>query len=150
MKIYLDCCCFNRPFDDLGDDIVRMEAEAIISIIDRCENNVWELWSSDILLDEIDNTPDLARKQKVLLLFRVAKKHIDLSPGIILRAGELERSGIKPYDALHLASAEAGHVDVFLTTDRKLINAAKRTDITVNVVNPLIWLTEVLYNEHES
>ncbi|EHL04249.1 hypothetical protein HMPREF0322_05169 [Desulfitobacterium hafniense DP7] len=29
MKIYLDNCCLNRPFDDLSNDMVRMEAEAV-------------------------------------------------------------------------------------------------------------------------
>jgi len=42
MRIYLDNCCLNRPYDDLRDDAVRMEAEAVIAIIDRCEKGVWE------------------------------------------------------------------------------------------------------------
>jgi hypothetical protein len=30
MKIYLDNCCLNRPFDDLSQDRVYLEAEAIL------------------------------------------------------------------------------------------------------------------------
>jgi predicted nucleic acid-binding protein len=65
-----------------------------------------------------------------------------------LRSKELECFGLKSYDALHLASAEAGGVDVFLTTDRRLISAAERSDIAIKVKNPLLWLAEVLYDEY--
>jgi predicted nucleic acid-binding protein len=147
VKIYLDNCCLNRPYDDFRDDIVRMEAEAVISIIDRCENGGWELCGSDVLLDEIENTPNLVKKQKVLLLYQSAATHIDLNDEILSRAEELEQFNIKPYDALHLASAEAGGANVFLTTDKKLIGAAARARMQVKVENPLIWLMEVLYNE---
>jgi hypothetical protein len=33
MKIYLDNRCLNRPFDDLSQDRVYPEAEAILSIV---------------------------------------------------------------------------------------------------------------------
>ena len=127
--------------------MVRMEAEAVISIISRCEDGEWELCGSDILLDEIANTTDLVKKQKILLLYHAAVDHIDITAGIVMRAKEIERMGVKPYDSLHLASAETGNADVFLTTDRKLINAAKRSDIRIKVGNPLIWLMEVLYDK---
>ncbi len=96
MRIYLDNCCFDRPYDNVRDDMVRMEAEAIISIISRCENGEWELCGGDILLDEIANTPDLVKKQKILLLCHAAVDHIDITAGIVMRAKEFERMGIKP------------------------------------------------------
>jgi len=64
-----------------------------------------------------------------------------------MTARELEKIGVKPFDALHIASAEFKGVDVFLTTDKKLINATRNTDVTVKVLNPAVWLMEVLYNE---
>lgn len=30
MRIYLDNCCYNRPFDDLRQDRIRIEAEKIL------------------------------------------------------------------------------------------------------------------------
>lgn len=147
MKIYLDNCCLNRPFDDLSNDMVRMEAEAVLAIINRCESDGWNFFTSDVLFDEIDHNPNIVRKKKVLMLYRSAKDHIELTGEILTRAKRLEMFNIKAYDALHLASAEAGGVDIFLTTDRKLINAAIRSDANVKVKNPLIWLTEVLYDE---
>ncbi|UQZ91399.1 hypothetical protein C4J81_19055 (plasmid) [Deltaproteobacteria bacterium Smac51] len=67
-----------------------MEAEAVISIIDRCESGEWEFCVSSVLFDEIDNTPNLGKKQKVMILYQAAKRHIDLNAGVITRAKELE------------------------------------------------------------
>jgi predicted nucleic acid-binding protein len=145
LRIYLDNCCLNRPFDDLSSDIVRMESEAVLSILDRCESGDWEFFGSDILFDEMSNMPDMVRKQKVMILYQSSKPYIALTDEIVSRANELQIENIKPYDALHLASAEAGGADVFLTTDKKLIAAAERVVVRFAVANPLKWLTEVYY-----
>jgi len=34
MKVYLDNCCFNRPFDDQASMIVSMETEAKLHVQD--------------------------------------------------------------------------------------------------------------------
>jgi len=45
MKIYLDNCCFNRPYDDQGQLVVRLEAEAKLFVQDQVRlgavNLVW-------------------------------------------------------------------------------------------------------------
>ena len=146
MRIYFDSCCLNRPFDDLTDNTVRMECEAILSIIDICGVGDWSYFSSDVLLDEIIETADNDRREKVLLLYHSASEHVGFTEAIFSRAKELERWGIKSFDALHVASAEAAGADVFLTTDRRLVNASKRASTYIPVRNPLIWITEVFYD----
>ena len=146
MRIYFDTCCLNRPYDDLKDNIVRMECEAVLSIIDNCEAMGWTYYSSDVLLDEIFGITDTDKREKVMLLYNAAMAHIAFSESIFLRAKDLEKIGVKSYDALHIASAEAAKADVFLTTDRKLINTAKRANVSVPVNNPLVWLAEVFYD----
>ena len=146
MRIYFDSCCLNRPYDDLTNNTVRMECEAILSIIDNCGAGDWSYFSSDVLLDEILETADQGRREKVLLLYHSASEHISFTEAIFSRAKELERFNIKSFDALHVASAEAAGADVFLTTDRRLINAAKRAGTNTPVRNPLIWLAEVFYD----
>ena len=148
MKLYLDCCCFNRPYDDMSDNTMWLESEAILAIINKCEVAEWEFFSSDILFDEISQMGNIDKQKKVLLLYQLATQHISLTDEIVVRAREFEKLNAKAYDSLHLASAESVGVDVFLTTDKKLIKSAKRSDTKMIVKNPLIWLTEVLY-EHE-
>ncbi len=61
------------------------------------------------------------------------------------RAQQLEALGFHTFDALHLACAENSSVDVFLTTDDRLLRHAARhtAELHVRVANPLSWLTEV-------
>ena len=37
MRIYLDNCCYNRPYDDLSQLIVSLEAQAKLHIQNRIE-----------------------------------------------------------------------------------------------------------------
>ena len=41
-RIYLDVCCLNRPFDDQRQDHIRLEAEAVLLILGRCEAREWQ------------------------------------------------------------------------------------------------------------
>jgi hypothetical protein len=64
----------------------------------------------------------------------------------ISRGQYLEKLGFATYDALHIACAERGEVDVLLTTDDRLIRLGKRhsSELKVRVENPLSWIQEVL------
>jgi hypothetical protein len=35
MKIYLDTCCLNRPFDDQRQARIRLESEAVTLILEK-------------------------------------------------------------------------------------------------------------------
>jgi hypothetical protein len=37
--IYMDVCCFNRPFDDLRQERIRLEAEAVMLILERFQKS---------------------------------------------------------------------------------------------------------------
>ena len=54
--------------------------------------------------------------------------------------------GIKTYDALHIACAEYGQADIFLSTDDKLLILGTRyaKKLKVHVQNPLRWFEEVM------
>lgn len=147
LKIYMDSCCFNRPFDDLSQDIVRLECEAVLTIINNCEAGIWDIFESDVLEDEIDRMTNLIKKQKVLELYSSTSIYVEINNEIISRAKEFHSINIKPFDALHLASAEYGGADILLTTDKKFINRASQSNAKIKVSNPAIWLTEVLYND---
>jgi len=103
--------------------------------------------SSDILDYEISQTPDAKRRARVNQLARYAQRYVAVDDNITERAMKLETLGLDAYDALHIASAEAGQADVFLTTDRALLRrTARMADaLHIRVVNPLTWLREVLH-----
>jgi predicted nucleic acid-binding protein len=144
MKIYLDNCCLNRPFDDQSNLRVRLEAEAVKAILLLCEQGQWQLVSSRIAAFEIANTPDEGRRKKLELINQIASNVIEAGSAAALRAKEFERKGVQAFDALHLACAEAG-ADIFLTVDDKFLKLAlKIDDLKLPVSNPLKWLSEVL------
>ncbi|MDX2030400.1 MAG: PIN domain-containing protein [Blastocatellia bacterium] len=145
-KIYLDACCIQRPLDDQRQDRIRLEAEATILIISKVEKGLL-VWSSSEIIDyELSLTPDLDRAKKALLIAANASEKIILGETEIVRGSALERLGFSGYDALHIACAESGRCDFFLTTDDKLLKRAQKyaADIEVQVTNPLTWLQEVI------
>ena len=146
MRIYLDVCCLNRPYDDQGQDRIHLEAEAIITILKHIESKEWSWISSGVVNYEISQTSDEERKARLRSLVRWSSVFVKVDKCAYIRAKEIQQLGIKTYDALHIACAEQGKADVFLSTDDRLIRAAKRSMGTINieVENPLLWLQKVV------
>jgi len=144
----MDVCCLNRPFDDQTQEKVRLETEAIVSILKRCSDNEdWTLVGSDIITLEALKNNDIVKRQKVLSMHSGASEKIKYTDAMKSRAVEFRKSNLKLFDSLHLAAAENANVDVFLSTDNRLIKAAARTDIRIRVENPLTYYMEVLTDE---
>ena len=57
MRIYLDNCCFNRPFDDQGQIRVRLETEAKLCIQENIRGGALELAWSYIIDSENGSEP---------------------------------------------------------------------------------------------
>src|SRR6266567_1672501 len=125
-RIYLDVCCLNRPFDDQRQDRIRLEAEAVLLILGRCEAGVWQWLSSAVVEEEVNNTPSPERRSRVRNMLSGAPSTIALTAIAVTRAQELKAMGFRTYDALHLACAEQATVDVFLTTDDRVLRIATR------------------------
>jgi hypothetical protein len=144
MKIYLDCCCLQRPFDDRSQPRVAVEAEAILAVLALCESDHLELISSDALLLEIDQIPDHIRKEDALAILNLAKKTVELTSEIEKSGREFESYGIKTLDALHLAFASFSRVDYFCTCDDKFIKKAKLLEsLNTMVVSPTELVMEL-------
>ena len=144
--IYLDVCCLNRPFDDQTQARIHLEAEAVLAIVGQCETTDWEWISSEVIETEISRIPDTERRRRVQTLASHSHRIVIIGQKEVERARELETWGIPAYDALHLACAESGEADVFLTTDDQLIrkSTAHAKQLKVLVDNPLAWAEEVL------
>jgi predicted nucleic acid-binding protein len=144
MKIYFDVCCLNRPFDDHTQDRVRLESEAVLTILDSCgiKGNIF--LSSEVIDIEISKIPDDDRKQKVIFLFTISQSFIIVDIDIEKRAMELEKLNFSSFDSLHIACAERGNADILLTTDDNLLRKAlqNKNILKGRVENPVKWLME--------
>lgn len=146
MKLYLDACCLNRPFDDQRQPRVRLEAEAISLILQKLHQREWEWVGSEALVYELSQTIDLEHRERLLLLAGQSHQVIEITEKILNRAEKMETSGFDSYDAIHLASAEQAKVDVFLTTEDNIQKIANRNKelLSLVIANPVRWLEEVL------
>jgi len=146
MKIYLDTCCLNRPFDDQRQPRVRLESEAVTLILEKIHQQEWEWLGSDALVYEIEQTVDTERKERLTLLAEASNQTVEMTDKILEQAEKFVTSGFDEFDAVHLAFAESGNADVFLTTDDNLQKTANRNKemFSFKVINPVTWLEEVL------
>ncbi len=144
MKVYLDVCCWNRPFDDQTQEKIHLETEAILIIL---SSDRWELIGSDIIDFEISKIPDKERKKKVELLGQKVLKKQKITADLIKRAKNIEQKEIKPLDALHIASAESFKSDYMITTDVDIVKKYQNNKdffTKIKICNPILFLTEEL------
>ena len=86
MRIYLDACCINRPFDDQSQERIRLEAEAVILILRRFERRELEWLGSEIIDFERTKIPDPDRALRASVLAGSADKRIRISNKVANRA----------------------------------------------------------------
>lgn len=145
MKVYLDACCLNRPFDDQSQFRIRLETEAVLLVLEKFYRREWKWIGSDALLSEIRRNPDVENRQRALALLSNTHETVRLTEEILQRAEKFEQAGMGAFDAIHLASAEYAGADVLLTTDDRLIKTCKRSVLAaLRVENPARWLEEIL------
>ncbi|MBA7554225.1 hypothetical protein ES705_46837 [subsurface metagenome] len=147
MRIYLDVCCLNRPFDDQTQEKIHLETEAVLIILSNISSQRWELVGSDVIDFEISKIPDLERKKKVELLTQKILEKQKITTELIQRAKIIAKKGIKAVDALHIASAEMLQSDYMITTDEEIIKKyQKHTEFfkRIKICNPILFLIEVL------
>jgi len=138
MKIYFDTCSLNRPLDTKSNLRIALEAEAMVGLLARCETGVLQLVWSEVLSLEIDRNPHPQRKAYILGILDIAKTSIPVNDIIKQRAVEFQERGFKPFDALHLATADSSGVDYLCTCDDRFLKKARsQSDLTVLVVSPI-------------
>jgi len=69
--IYLDVCCLNRPFGDQTQERIRLEAEAVMLILNRCQNTQWQILGSEVIDDELEQTPAGLNEKRATLSINV-------------------------------------------------------------------------------
>jgi len=139
MRIYLDICCFNRPFDDQSQLRIRLEAEAKLAIQEEIRSGRIELCWSYMMDFENEANPYPERRISIAQWRAMATADISESEEIIFRARSLNALGFGKKDALHLACAIALECGIFLSTDDRVIG--KRTMVPdISILNPVDYV----------
>lgn len=144
MKLYLDLCVYNRPFDYQGQERIALETGAFIYLIEQIEKGKYDLVCSETLVYENSKAPDNMRRERISSYFDLAEGFITLDEPDFERAKVLRTIGFLDMDALHIASAEKGGIDFFITCDDSIVNLYKRNvhNVKVEIINLLEFLTK--------
>jgi predicted nucleic acid-binding protein len=140
-KIYLDICCFNRPYDDQTQQRIQFEAVAKLMIQSLIvEGKIDFVWSY-VLEFENSKNPFLEKRNTILAFKPYAIETVHPNPAIESMANTLQNKGVKAYDSLHIACAIFSGCDYFLTVDKKVLN--KSSD-EIKITDPVIFLNQWL------
>lgn len=139
MRVYLDNCCYNRPFD-LPDEVqIKLETDAKIYIQELIQTKHLELAWSFILDYENEQNPHNDRRTFTNRFKPMASIIVPPTPETLETALKLGRYNIKSKDAMHLACAEFARYDYFITTDYFVLK--KRSLIKqIVILNPLEFI----------
>lgn len=126
MRIYLDMCCFNRPYDDQTQVRIRLETEAKVLLQQKVKDAECDLVWSATLDFECSNNPYEEHRHAIHQWRTLAVSVVMADHSVVSMAVNLAKQGIGHYDALHVASSMAGKADLFVTTDDRLIKKMRK------------------------
>jgi predicted nucleic acid-binding protein len=143
MRIYLDNCCFNRPFDDQVQIRVRLESEAKLKIQEEIRSGHLQLAWSYIVDYENNRNPYQERRERIKNWKKYAESDIQETPELLEKASLLNRKGLSKIDCLHIACAILSGCEYFLTTDDGILLRGK-TIANIKIDDPIGFIKEVL------
>lgn len=139
MLVYLDSCCFNRPFDTQEQMRIRQETDAKLHIQAKISAGAIELCWSYMLDFENSQNPYEDRRKAIAVWRNKAAVHCPSSDRVAELGEEFAAIGMGPKDALHVACAQLSRCDYFITTDMKLLKKRARG---ISIVNPVDFIRE--------
>lgn len=124
LKIYLDNCCYNRPYDDQSQIRISLETQAKLYIQNLVKDKQIELVTSYILEYENGKNKFGKRKQVISEFMEMNESYyvgIERDSDVAKIAEPIMQTGVKEKDAFHVACAILAKCDYFITTDDRLL-----------------------------
>ncbi|MCL2055484.1 MAG: hypothetical protein FWG90_13775 [Oscillospiraceae bacterium] len=140
LKIYLDNCCYGRPFDNQNDIDIFNDTQAKMTIQSLVKYKAIELVYSSVSIEEITVYPIEANRNSIIkFIENNASYYIskDNDNTAIALTDEIMKTGIKRKDASHTACAIIAKCDYLITTDKRLL---KYQDNRIKIVDPINFL----------
>ena len=140
MRIYLDNCCYGRPYDKQDSDKIISETKSIRFIRKEIENGNLELVTSYMLHFENNQRPDENQRDEITKFIKSYRKihiGIDNAENLLESVKKIMSTRIKRKDAYHVASAILANCDYFLSTDERLL---KYNSDKLKLLNPIEFI----------
>ena len=140
MRIYLDHCAYNRPFDDQTNIKNQLETSAKLFIQNNIKQGKYDLVWSYMSDFENNNNPNIENKNSIQFWKDIAKYKCKSSEKILVRGNKIEQKGIRANDALHIACAAESQCEYFITTDSSLTNKFVEG---IQIINPIDFVRKM-------
>ena len=138
MRLYLDNCCFNRPYDTQTSFKVNLETRAKLHIQDEIKEGKYELITSYMLEYENAQNPDRMKREAIREYQEknnTAYVPFERREALQDQIEQIMSYNIAYKDATHAACAIYAGCDYLLTTDLRFQRRYKGTEIVI--LNPL-------------
>ena len=152
MRVYLDNCCFGRPFDNQNFPRIAEETKAVFAIREQIKAGQIKMATSYILHHENLQCPITLRRRAVerfLKTYSSVYISINLAELILTKAEKFISTGIKEKDAYHVASAILAECDYFLTVDDRLLKLKTDEIVLINPVDFVKVLEEITNDDRQ-
>ena len=139
MKVYLDNCCYNRPYDDQSYLRISLESQAKLFVQHLIREKKLDLVTSYVLDYENSRNPHTTRRDTISDFFNNAVEYVgaENNDEILEIAKKIQATGVKTADSCHVACAEFANCDYFLTTDDRIL---KYKSDKVTILNPIKFI----------
>ncbi|MBD5527086.1 MAG: hypothetical protein HDR02_01560 [Lachnospiraceae bacterium] len=142
MRIYLDMCCYNRPYDDQSQLKISMETQAKLHIQTLIKEGKLQLITSYMLRYECGNNPFEMRRNAISdFIDTNTYAYIGMERQTVIeeKAAEIMKTGVKFKDACHVASAIYAECEYFISTDTRLLKYKSKE---IKMVTPIEFVLE--------
>ena len=144
MRIYLDNCCYNRPYDDQSYLRISLESQAKLFVQHLIKEKKLDLVTSYVLDYENSRNPHATRRDTIADFFENAVEYVgsDKNDEVLAIAKKIQATGVKAADSCHVACAEYSNCDYFLTTDDRVLKYKSEKTTIINPVQFIQILSE--------
>ena len=144
LRIYLDNCCYNRPYDSQSSFKISMETRAKLHIQKGIKQGKYELVTSYMLEYENSQNMDTMKRDAIREYqdqYNTAYVPVERREGLQDKVQEIMKHNIAYKDATHAACAIYARCDYLITTDVRFQRRYKGSEISI--LNPLEFVNMV-------
>jgi predicted nucleic acid-binding protein len=149
VRIYLDTSVYNRPFDDQSQTRIRLETEGFLAILEKAMSGTVYVVGSSVLFYENSKNPLADRRERINGYFQIILNPVNLNNGIVEKAQIFAGKGFDPIDSLHLACAEFGKSEYFITCDDNILKKRKRLEgvAKMELCSPIEFIVREVFED---
>lgn len=149
MRIYLDNCCYNRPYDDQSQMRINLDTQAKLYIQLMIKDKKIELVTSYVLDFENSKNRVIQKKLAISTFMEENESYYvgeERQDEIRTMVRQIMATGVKEKDAAHIACAIYAKSDYFITTDDRLL---KYISDQVKILTPGEFIREIEVKANE-